>query len=350
MAGVLHFLPAGRGSRHPLKEAWLDVAPDVLRVASAFSSEAGVDTFRAKFANSDDFDAADNRWLIGIQEGLTQPEALRRLHSLPRSDVRVPFGSDALADPGLRAATFFHPKVYYFENSRSGEVRIASASANLTFRGLTQSVEQVLTWCGRRHDSEAVAFNRWWDEVWVRADVVDPAFVDAYEAKRPSMPTSTPTATAAPAAADLYAANVYWIELTRKPEGGSFNQVELLSNGHLFFYPGVRDPDRRRHRPLSFEDRAGNRYADEGRRVMFNGPPRKPGGNHMWRVYLPTAAKGFVGYQDGDCIVRFERTPTPDHYLIDVAPSRSTRALGWMNSSTGIEEQIGPPPRRMGWS
>ena len=34
----------------------------------------------------------------------------------------------------------------------------------------------------------------------------------------------------------------------------------------------------------------------------------------MWRVYLPTATQGLSGYQDGDVLVRFERTDRDDRY------------------------------------
>jgi hypothetical protein len=45
----------------------------------------------------------------------------------------------------------------------------------------------------------------------------------------------------------------------------------------------------------------------------------------MWRVYMPTAREGLKGYQDGDVLVRFERTATPDAYLVEIAVSEPTR-------------------------
>ena len=347
---MLTFTPLGPGTEHPLSAAWKAVDADVLRIAAAFCSDTGVTELRSGIIGTAPFDAADKGFLIGIQDGVTQPDALRRLLGFASSSVRVPFGQQALGSATLRAPMFFHPKLYYVENTASGDARLLSASANLTYGGLRASVEQFLLWSGSRTDSEAAAFKQWWDPLWAQADVADAAFIQTYENQRPLLPTPPHAITTAPPPAALQAATTFWIELTRRPEGGSFNQVELLFNGHFFFYPGTTTLNPAVHRPLTFEDSAGNVYADSGRRIMFNGPPLKPGGNHMWRVYLPTAAMGFLGYQDGDAIVHFMRTTQPDHYLIEVAPARSPQAQIWLRTATGIAVGHGPPPRRMGWS
>lgn len=346
---MLGFIPLAARESHPLRAAWQAVQPDLLRVAAAFSTETGAVEFR-KIIGAAPFDAIDKKWLIGIQEGITQPDALRRLGSFAGSEVRVPFGADVLASSTLRAPTFFHPKVYYFENTSTGSVQLLSSSANLTFRGLRSSVEQFLSWSGGNTDPEADRFGRWWDDIWQLADPADDAFIDAYEAKVPVLPTPAGAMHDGPADSLLQAADAFWIELTRKPEGGSFNQVELLFNGHFFFYPDTANPSKRVHRPLSFEDAVGNLYEDPDRQIMFNGPPLKPRANHMWRVYMPTATQGLSGYQDGDVLVRFERTGYDDHYLVEVAPSRSPKALEWIGSASGIAEHRGVLPRRMGWS
>lgn len=343
-------MPLSRGASHPLREALDAIQPDVLRVAAAFGSESGTQELRNNIIRKTSFDAIDKQWLIGVQEGITQPDALRRLRAFRASEVRVPFGSEALLSPTLRAPTFFHPKIYYFENTATGRARLLSSSANLTFRGLRTNVEQFLGWSGATTDEDAQNFNAWWVHLWATADIADDAFINAYEAQRPSFPTPVRAMPAGPTDSVLQAATSYWIELTRRPEGGSFNQVELLFNGHAFFYPTTRLPRRDVHRPLTFEDPIGNVYSDAGRRVMFNGPPLKPGGNHMWRVYMPTAPQGLSGYQDGDALIRFQRTAQNDHYLIEIAPSLSPNASDWIESARGVAVHGGALPRRMGWS
>jgi hypothetical protein len=195
----------------------------------------------------------------------------------------------------------------------------------------------------------ATAFDNWWDDLWRRADVATAHFIGAYEAKRPLLPTPASALPAGPPDADLQAANEYGWSLRASQKAAPSTQVELLFNGH-FFYPDTATPRQDIERPLSLEDSAGTIYNDPGRQIVFNGPPRRPGGNHMWRVYMPTAAMGFVGYQDGDAVVHFRRTGTPDHYLIEVAPARSPQALQWIRSARGMSVRPGPPPRRMGWA
>jgi hypothetical protein len=152
-----------------------------------------------------------------------------------------------------------------------------------------------------------------------------------------------------PADSTLRTATSFWIELTRRPEGESYNQIELLFNGHVFFYPDTQSPSKTAGRRLTFEDSRGNLYDAVGRQVTFNGPPRLKRGNGMWRVYMPTLAEGFTGYQDGDVLVRFTRTATTDRYRVEVAGVGSPRALSWSNKSTVVEHP-GPPPHRIGWA
>jgi HKD family nuclease len=345
---VLTFLPVSANAS-PLNRAWHAIEPDVVRIATAFASETGVEELRGKIIGKLAFDSAEKQWLVGIQDGITQPKALERLRSRENSEVRVPFGSAAMADANLKAPDFFHPKLYYFENSSAKEVAIVSTSANLTLSGLRTNVEQALVWCGARGDGAAEEMNGWWNELWGNADPATSSFITGYEAKRPRLPARKKPSSQEPADSVLREASSFWIELARKPEGGSYNQIELLYNGHFFFYPDAKEPSKAAGRPLTFEDDRSKIYDDVGRQVTFNGPPRMPTGNSMWRVYMPTLAMGFRGYQDGDVLVRFKRTSQPDHYLVEVAAARSPLALAWIDGSSFVEHP-GPPPHRMGWS
>lgn len=163
------------------------------------------------------------------------------------SSVRAPFGSAVLTSPGMQAPFFFHPKVYALEDTTAQRVVILSGSANLTHGGLLDNVENLFEWSGPTTDPVAHAFDIWWTGVWAgRAPrSLNPAFISAYTAARPKLPTPPPPPgmpPAGPAPATLWAANSLWVELVRKPEGGSYNQVELLLTAHHFFYPNVAGP------------------------------------------------------------------------------------------------------------
>jgi HKD family nuclease len=350
---MIHLGPFTTTSVHPIADAARNIAPDRIRVASAFATEAGFELLRAKLVGRTAFDAANIQALVGIQGGITQPEALKRLMKAARTEVRVPFGAAALATRSLRAPIFFHPKIYAFENTTSKAMAIISGSANLTYNGLRGGVENLFTWTGSASDAVALEFDAWWNSTWNAADPVDPAFLAAYAAARPTLPTPRSVRQSwprGPATRTLWQAQTLWVELVRKPEGGAFNQVELLLSAHDFFYPKNQNPSKAIPKRLTFTDASGAVYANRDRSIRFNGPPLRAKGNSMWRIYMPTEKEGLTGYQDGDVLVRFDRTTTPDHYLISIADINSLEAASWLDSSSGIATKQGVRPRRMGWS
>jgi HKD family nuclease len=344
---MLHFGPFA--GAHPLSLAAASLPFDRIRIATAFASEAGVEVLRDKVGKAA-FDAASKEALIGVENGFTQPEALDRLAKAPSSSVRAPSGAAALAAPGLRTTSFFHPKVYAFEDTAGGSVAILSGSANLTAGGLLNNIETLFAWSGPATDPVAQAFDLWWTAEWANATVVNAAFVASYTAARPKLPTPPGIPLAGPAAATLKAAGSLWLELTHKPEGGSYNQIELLLTAHHFFYPNVATPPKASPRALTFVDTTGATYTSPDRSVRFNGPPLRKKGNSMWRVYMPTAREGLKGYQDGDVLVRYQRTGTPDEYLVEIADAQSAQAQQWIAGSAGVATKPGARPRRMGWS
>lgn len=345
------------GAEHVLSDVWADSAPQQLRVAVAFASEAGARTLRS-LCPSRAFDGIAKRWLVGIENGLTQPEALAYLADLHDSEVRVPYGEKSLESGGLRAPTFFHPKVYAYDGD--GTLTIVSASANLTEGGLIRNTEQFMSWSGTPSDAIAEDFDRWWSAMWDRATVVTPEFVAAYEAVRPKLqppfkpladePEPGPIYEAEPAPSDLKAADWMWVEAIRSPEGGSRNQLELILTGYHFFYPDKLDPPRDAGRSLQFVDVAGNLFDNPDRIVHYNGPPFMPKGNAMWRVRLPTQNEGLSGYQDGGVAMRFIRTGVHDQYRIEIADLGSQEAQAWQAASRKIATAPTNPPRNMGWA
>src|ERR1700710_1994509 len=161
---MLSFLPAQRAAG-PIRDAWETVDPDVVKVASAFASDAGFTMLRAAVGKQA-FDRASKEWLIGIYEGVSGPGALTRMMDANWSEVRIPRGRETLDAVELRGPQLFHPKAYYLENTANSTVAIISTSANLTVKGLRQNVEQAQEWRGKCGDRDAVAFRAWWQNQW----------------------------------------------------------------------------------------------------------------------------------------------------------------------------------------
>lgn len=107
---------------------------DRITIAVAYATVAGVRTLLAEFDNLST--PPECRWLLGLDDCLTQPGALRLCMSLPRSSVRVA----SFADLNAR----FHPKVMFLSSSIASEqAALIIGSANLTLAGLTRNGETV---------------------------------------------------------------------------------------------------------------------------------------------------------------------------------------------------------------
>jgi hypothetical protein len=82
-------------------------------------------------------------WLISIDFGRTEVEAITYLGSLPNSEVRIPNASKLL-NTGLRPECCFHPKTFIFDSGSDvvpTPFAIFIGSGNLTMSGLNTGVE-----------------------------------------------------------------------------------------------------------------------------------------------------------------------------------------------------------------
>ena len=81
-------------------------------------------------------------WIISLDFGHTQPEALEYLTQLPKSSVAIP-NADLVLKANLRPSIRFHPKLYIFEcRSSQNKTAMISGSCNLTRGGLYLNTEQ----------------------------------------------------------------------------------------------------------------------------------------------------------------------------------------------------------------
>ena len=81
-------------------------------------------------------------WIVSLDFGHTQPEALEYLAQLPKSTVAIP-NADLVFRSNLRPSIRFHPKLYVFECSTDlSKTTVVSGSCNLTRGGLYLNTEQ----------------------------------------------------------------------------------------------------------------------------------------------------------------------------------------------------------------
>lgn len=142
-------------------EARIQVAPyDRVNVAMAYVSVAGV---RALLKTLTRCAIRESRWLVGLDDVVTQPDAIRLVMGLPNASVRVA----SLAKYSRR----FHPKVLYFEErSQAGEALLMIGSANLTSSALGGNSEAVV-FLRAEHDDETCSLAAAWQDLWSQGHV-----------------------------------------------------------------------------------------------------------------------------------------------------------------------------------
>ena len=231
-------------------------------VAVAYASTAGVDQFEKKvlgaLQNAED---VEKRWLVSIDFGQSHPDALERLLTMPGSQLRVPDGQRLLTAK-LMPQQCFHPKTYLFRQKPPlrEPASFLTGSANLTLGGMYGNTEQGVSasvWGKMRpQDTRALRIvtdiSAWWDFAWVRADVVDHAFINAYRKLQYKSPviqdldktsieltTQKPTEVSLSDSASWASSNRFWIETGQlyKNNGANKpgNQLDCRAGTRVFF-------------------------------------------------------------------------------------------------------------------
>lgn len=156
-------------------------AYDEMLIAVAYATVAGI---RKLLAGIPAATQVQTRWLVGLDDYITQPGAIRALMAMPGAQLKVA----SYASGGLR----FHPKVYIFRRAARPKAALAViGSSNLTAQALSGNGEAnaVLT-CERAQDHAQL--QQLWDALWVQGRDLSQqelaAYELAYERNRPSRP------------------------------------------------------------------------------------------------------------------------------------------------------------------
>lgn len=260
------------------------------------------------------------RWVISIDGGVTEPDALRYLLRQRKAEVRVP-DAEELLHTGLRPLRRFHPKTLLLESQ--GRTPTATGlvvgSANLTCNGLCLGHEHAMCVELAGRIAAETAVSRGLTElrtVVESATPIDEDFIRRYESIRPAAP-SVPedfedarseqilrdrAVLPAAEAASLASANNLWVEVDYVAEnrgrGQEGNQIDLKRGTRVFF--GFGDEALPRNSPI------GNvtiRFAHHSasRNLRF-------GNNQMDKLDLPIPGEeGPPSYRNQT--LRFSREP-----------------------------------------
>ena len=143
-----------------------------LRVAVAYATVAGL---RQLLATLPGAVPRESWWLIGLDDGYTQPGVLDYLSSQPNTHLRVASHVEA----GFR----FHPKVYAFGDSTKRPISIAVVgSANMTASALCGNGEAVsILEAQGIQDREALG--SMWSELWSQGRSLKPNELADYKVR-----------------------------------------------------------------------------------------------------------------------------------------------------------------------
>ncbi len=242
------FLAGGPGKPIELGDAIHDTITDIndqahARIGFAYATQGGIDPLCKDGSGEDWRDSASSEWLIGLDQGITEPDALRELAAHSEADVRVLIPDTELSKGSLYKRPRFHAKIAFIESTSLGQdSSLITSSANLTGSalenrptnyevGLMQSTDQGLS------SEDIEQFNQWWKSAWSQGTPVTDSLLDQYEEVRQDFFQSNPEVQEFESSTSVNHASEatnLWIE-TKKMTGGAGNQTRFNVELSPFF-------------------------------------------------------------------------------------------------------------------
>ena len=169
---------------------------ECIDIAVAYASGEGVRLLENALAGPS-WAAARKRFLVSLDFGFTQPNALVRLSELSNAEVRIANGREVLESADLRPQTAFHAKVFSFGVEQFPHLRaLVVGSANLTASALSTGAEVVTTQTWKSYSTAGLNDLRraqpvldWFQDTWKNADPL-PDVLDEYRQRRRALPTA----------------------------------------------------------------------------------------------------------------------------------------------------------------
>lgn len=314
---------------------------DRINAAFAFVTKSGLETLKEKISKSFEGDT-EQRWVVSISDGITDPSALRLLNRRKSTQVRVMDGNEALSNFNFRTNPRFHSKMLWFIDGKSHDIVLGSN--NLTRTGLRGNWEMSIILRDMEmgeNRSTIDLVEEWWERIWNAAEVCDEDFIEDYEKRKAtSADEQKPDFLQATGDPDtnLHEAKYLWVNVG-SVSGGSQNQVDIPNYCSRFFSREDRtfgEGDKIKV-TISYEGESHS-----GRTVSWNQ-------KGMTRISLPTEVKNIPDLEDYYIIFekkdgnRFGMNPVSDEDrdVLDsffqrsqeighVKEAKSGRAYGWV--------------------
>ena len=126
---------------------------DRLDVAVAYATLPGVEALKLALGGIPE----RSRWVVGLDDAITQPEALEYIAGLAGSELRV---------VELMPARRFHPKMYLlWSSSAEAKATAAIGSGNLTVNGFSENGETAVVLAAEAEE-DANELKQQWQDMW----------------------------------------------------------------------------------------------------------------------------------------------------------------------------------------
>lgn len=167
---VLQGIAGGLTLEGAIKKAASKAQFDQLDVAVAYATKQGIRALELALGTFPD----TSRWVVGLDDAITQPEAIDYLVQLKGAQVRL-----AALAPGRR----FHPKLYcLYSNTDNALCISAIGSGNMTLNGLRRNGETAVL-LSAESKPEADLLKAQWAAMWSLGAPVTQAMLEAYRDK-----------------------------------------------------------------------------------------------------------------------------------------------------------------------
>lgn len=270
----------------------------------------------------------DSEWVIGLNQGITEPDALRELLTEKENiSARIFLPEENVSSYAMYNDPQIHAKGYIIE-AEGGE-SVISGSANITDAAIGSSPSNYELGSINRSLSkeDKSALSDWWhnirnQSVKLTEDIIE-KYSDITSSGRFSPDGSTAQNTQP---APIETSRFLWI-YTGTLSSGSRHQLDLKRELAAFF------SDKQQGYEISIEI-DGCKY--DGNQVTYR-PDRHT--VPQWRIHLPTTSDGFDQHSDDtrfwcDKYIRFEQVVSSNmEYKVVVEDSRTPRVEDWYNKS-----------------
>jgi HKD family nuclease len=226
-------------------------SPRLVRSGFAYITETGLETFLRGKSTDDWRELTESKWIVGLDQGITEPAALRELRSPDNAEARVYIPGGTLSKKALTSRPRFHAKTVSIESYQNPSQRhLLVSSSNLTRAalggtptnyelGLAKSVAEGLT------PEEVKTFDKWWESIWEDTQPITDDLIEQYKGLRDEINEQNPALEKYESSELVEHASdgrCLWIE-TEEMTGGSRNQMEFSDELSGFFTRPSDDTD-----------------------------------------------------------------------------------------------------------